>query len=135
MGIEEFRKQIDAIDSQILELLNRRAEIVVRIGEEKAKGHVAYHVPQREEEIIHRLSQENRGPFPDRAVRGVYREILSACLSLEQALKVAYLGPQATFTHMACMKRFGLLAEYVPLRGIGEVFACLLYTSDAADEN
>ncbi len=123
MGIEEFRRQIDAIDNQILELLNRRAEVVVRIGEEKAKGNVAYHSPEREEEIIHRLTRENRGPFPSRAVKGVYREILSACLSLEQALKVAYLGPQATFTHMACMKRFGQLAEYIPLRGIGEVFS------------
>lgn len=122
MGIEEFRQQIDAIDSQILELLNRRAEIVVRVGEEKAKGSIAYHSPQREEEIIDRLTRENRGPFPGRAVKGVYREILSACLSLEQALKVGYLGPQATFTHMACMKRYGQLAEYIPLRGIGEVF-------------
>jgi chorismate mutase/prephenate dehydratase len=122
MGIEEFRRKIDAIDSQILELLNRRAEIVVLVGEEKAKGNMAYHSPQREEEIIDRLTRENRGPFPGRGVKTVYREILSACLALEQALKVAYLGPQATFTHMACMKRFGLLAEYVPLRGIGEVF-------------
>ncbi|MEA3509444.1 MAG: prephenate dehydratase [candidate division NC10 bacterium] len=123
MGIEEFRRQIDAIDSQILELLNRRAEIVVRVGEEKAKGSIAYHSPQREEEIIGRLTRENQGPFPERAVKAVYREILSACLSLEQSLRVAYLGPQATFTHMACMKRFGLLAEHIPLRGIGEVFS------------
>ncbi|MFQ5846795.1 MAG: prephenate dehydratase [Candidatus Methylomirabilales bacterium] len=123
MGIEDFRRQIDALDNQILELLNRRAEIAVRVGEEKTKGNIAYHSPQREEEIIDRLTRENRGPFPERAVKGVYREILSACLSLEQALKVAYLGPQATFTHMACMKRFGLLAEYIPLRGIGEVFS------------
>jgi len=123
MGIEEFRRQIDTIDSQILELLNRRAEIVVRVGEEKAKGNVAYHSPQREGEIIDRLTGENQGPFPTRAIKAVYREILSACLSLEQPLKVAYLGPQATFTHMACMKQFGLLAEYISLRGIGEVFA------------
>ena len=123
MGIEEFRRQIDAIDSQILDLLNRRAEVVVRVGEEKAKGNIAYHSPQREGEIIDRLMRESRGPFSDRAIKAVYREILSACLSLEQPLKVAYLGPQATFTHMACMNRFGLLAEYVPLRGIGEVFA------------
>lgn len=123
MGIEEFRRQIDAIDSEILEQLNRRAEIVVRVGEEKAKGNIAYHSPQREEEIIDRLTRENRGPFPGKGVKAVYREILSACLSLEQPLKIAYLGPQATFTHMACMKRFGLLAEYIPLRGIGEVFS------------
>jgi chorismate mutase/prephenate dehydratase len=123
MGIEEFRRQIDAIDSQILDLLNRRAEVVVRVGEEKAKGNISFHAPEREGEIIDRLTRESRGPFPEKAIKAVYREILSACLALEQPLKVAYLGPQATFTHMACMKRFGLLAEYVPLRGIGEVFA------------
>lgn len=122
MGIEKFRRQIDDIDDQILDLLNRRAEIVVQIGEEKTKESMAYHSPHREEEILERLTRKNRGPFPHRAIKGVYREIFSACLSLEQALKVAYLGPQATFTHMACMKRFGQLAEYVPLRGIGEVF-------------
>jgi len=82
MGIEEFRQQIDALDSEILGLLNRRAEIVVRVGEEKAKGNIAYHSPQREEEIIDRLTRESDGPFPSRAIKAVYREILSACLSL-----------------------------------------------------
>jgi chorismate mutase/prephenate dehydratase len=123
MGIEELRRQIDAIDSRILELLNRRAEIVIQVGKEKAKENAAFHSPEREEEIFDRLTRQNQGPFPRSAVKAVYREILSACLSLEQPLKIAYLGPKATFTHMACMKRFGLSAEYLPFRGIGEVFA------------
>jgi chorismate mutase/prephenate dehydratase len=123
MGIEELRQQIDAIDNRILELLNQRAEIVIQIGEEKARENVAFHSPEREEEIFDRLTRQNQGPFPRSAVKAVYREILSACLSLEHPLKVAYLGPKATFTHMACMKRFGLSAAYVPLRGIGDVFA------------
>src|SRR3989304_1195343 len=81
MGIGEFRREIDAVDGQILDLLNRRAEVVVRVGEEKAKGNIAYHSPQREGEIIDRLTRESRGPFPDRGIKAVYREILSACLS------------------------------------------------------
>lgn len=123
MGIEELRQQIDAIDSRILELLNRRAEIVVQVGKEKAREKLSFHSPEREGEILDRLTRQNPGPFPLGGVKAVYREILSACLSLEQPLKVAYLGPKATFTHMACMRRFGLSTEYIPLRGIGEIFA------------
>ncbi|MFQ5840093.1 MAG: prephenate dehydratase [Candidatus Methylomirabilales bacterium] len=123
MRIEELREQIDLIDSQILELLNRRAEIVVQVGSEKARENRAFHAPDREEEIFERLRKQNRGPFPVHAVQAVYREILSACLSLEQPLKVVYLGPPATFTHMASMRRFGRSTEYVPVRSIGDIFA------------
>lgn len=123
MRIPKLRKQIDELDSQILELLNKRAEIVIEIGREKAKEDLDFHVPQREEEIYARLSQQNQGPFPTEAVRAVFREILSACLSLERPLRVAYLGPEGTFTHLACIKRFGLSAQFVPVRGIADVFA------------
>jgi len=123
MKIHELRKKINAIDSQILELLNRRAEIVIKVGEEKAQEGLDYHVPQREEEIYYRLTQENRGPFPTSAIRAVFREILSACLSLERPLRVAYLGPEATFTHLACMERFGLSTQFLPMRNIAAVFS------------
>lgn len=123
MRIPELRRQIDELDSQILELLNKRAEIVIKIGQEKARANLDFHVPQREEEIYARLSQANPGPFPTEAVRAVFREIFSACLSLEHPLRVAYLGPEGTFTHLACIKRFGLSAQFVPVRTIADVFA------------
>ncbi len=123
MPISELRKAIDDIDSQILRLLNRRAELVIDVGRLKAEQNLDYHVPQREEEIYSRLAGENAGPFPAQAVRPVFREVISACLSLEHPLRVAYLGPRATFSHLAAMERFGLSAQFLAMRSIGEVFA------------
>lgn len=123
MRISELRKAIDEIDSQILRLLNRRAELVIEVGRLKAEQNLEYHVPQREEEIYARLAGENTGPFPVQAVRPVFREVISACLSLEHPLRVAYLGPRATFSHLAAMERFGLSAQFLAMRSIGEVFA------------
>ncbi len=123
LDIPELRGQIDRIDSEVLRLLNRRAELVLEVGRRKTEQRLEYHVPQREEQIYARLSTENPGPFPAQAVRPVFREIISACLSLEHPLRVAYLGPRATFSHLAAMERFGLSAQFVGLRTIAEVFA------------
>jgi chorismate mutase/prephenate dehydratase len=120
--IAALRRRIDAVDSQILDLLNRRADLVIEIGKAKAEERLAFHAPQREEQIHARLAAVNRGPFPTAALRPVFREIISACLSLEHPLRVAYFGPKATFTHQACMKQFGLSAEYIPARTIPDVF-------------
>ena len=121
--IHGLRGQIDGIDSEILRLLNRRAELVLEIGRLKAERNLDFHVPQREEEIYSRLGAENPGPFPADAVRPVFREVISACLSLEHPLRVAYLGPRATFSHLAAMERFGLSAQFLAMRTIAEVFA------------
>jgi len=123
LRISELRKAIDEIDSQILRLLNRRAELVLEVGRLKAEQNLDFHVPQREEEIYTRLAAENTGPFPSEAVRSVFREVVSACLSLEHPLRVAYLGPRATFSHLAAMKQFGLSAQFLAMRSIAEVFA------------
>jgi len=121
--IHGLRGQIDGIDSEILRLLNRRAQLVLEVGRLKAERNLDFHVPQREEEIYRRLAAENPGPFPADAVRPVFREIISACLSLEHPLRVAYLGPRATFSHLAAMERFGLSAQFLAMRSIAEVFA------------
>jgi chorismate mutase/prephenate dehydratase len=123
MKIPILRRKIDEIDSKILSLLNERAELVAEVGGEKAKAKMDLHVPQREEEIFRRLIRENRGRFPRNAIRPVFREIISACRSVEGPLTLAYLGPAATFTHLACIRRFGLSAHFVPVRTIAEVFA------------
>jgi chorismate mutase/prephenate dehydratase len=81
------------------------------------------HTPGREAAIIERLTKQNTGPFPTDAIQSVYREIMSASLSLEGPQKVAYLGPRATFTHMACMQKFGSSAQYVPVHSIKDVFS------------
>jgi len=122
--IQQFRRDIDRLDDEILRLLNERSRIVIQIGKLKrqsdADAHL--HTPRREAEIVERLIRQNKGPFPNDAIRPVYREIMSASLSLEGPQKVAYLGPRATFTHMACIKKFGQSAQYVPVSSIKDVF-------------
>lgn len=120
--LQGLRQQIDALDDQILDLLNRRAEVVVAVGKAKQKSHGEYYVPSREKAIYERLISKNSGPFSDDGVRRVFREIISASLSLEQPLKVAFLGPQATYTHVAAMQQFGLSAQLVPLKSISSIF-------------
>lgn len=120
--IKRHRKEIDRIDSKILELLNKRARYVIEIGKIKKGAKAEFHSPERERKIYERLEGENKGPFPQEGVRAVFREIMSASLSLEQRLRVAYLGPKATFTHLACMQQFGDSAQYLPASSIKEVF-------------
>lgn len=120
--LRQLRQKIDALDDQILELLNRRADVVMAVGKAKQESHGEYYVPSREKAIYERLIGHNQGPFPAEGIRRVFREIISASLSLEQPLKVAFLGPQATFTHVAAMQQFGLSAQLVPLKNISSIF-------------
>lgn len=120
--LQDLRQQIDTLDDQMLDILNRRAEIVVAVGKAKQQNQGEYYVPSREKAIYERLIARNPGPFSDEGVRRVFREVISASLSLEQPLKVAFLGPQATYTHVAAMQQFGLSAQLVPLKSISSVF-------------
>ncbi|TAJ09940.1 MAG: prephenate dehydratase [Nitrospirae bacterium] len=122
--IQQFRKEIDRIDDEILCLLNERSKSVIEIGKLKKESdsNANLHTPGREAEIVNRLMAQNQGPFPNDAIRPVYREIMSASLSLEGPQKVAYFGPAATFTHLACIKKFGASAQYVPVNSIKDVF-------------
>lgn len=117
-----LRLQIDAIDNQILELLNQRAKVVLDVGKAKEGSARSFYVPSREKAIYQRLTEMNPGPFPEEAVRKVFREIISASLNMELPLQVAFLGPQSTFTHMAAMEQFGLSAQLVPMKSIPAVF-------------
>jgi chorismate mutase / prephenate dehydratase len=121
--LPELRQAIDALDDELLRLLNERARLVTEVGVLKAQLKQPFYVPERERQILERLAQANSGPFPTEALRPVFSEIISACLSLEHPLKVAFLGPEATFTHMAARTRFGLSARYVPAATVAGVFA------------
>ncbi len=122
--IEKSRKEIDRLDDEILRLLNERSRHVITIGKTKreADPHALLHTPGREVFIVERLARHNPGPFPNEAIRPVYREIMSASLSLEGLQTVAYLGPPATFTHLAALGKFGESAQYTSVSGIKEVF-------------
>ncbi len=106
----------------MLDLLNERAARVIEVGRLKAGTKSDFHVPSREREIYERLIARNTGPFPNNALKSVFREIISASLALEAPMKVAFFGPKATFTHMAAMQQFGLSAELVPQKSIPAVF-------------
>jgi chorismate mutase/prephenate dehydratase len=121
--LAELRQGIDRIDDELLELLNRRARLVEQVAALKSASQQPFYVPDRERRIVERLQAANPGPFPTDAIKAVYQEIISACLSLEKRLRVAFLGPEATFTHMASRSRFGLSALYVPAATIAGVFA------------
>ncbi|MBE0568644.1 MAG: prephenate dehydratase [Deltaproteobacteria bacterium] len=120
--MKELRAEIDAIDDRILELLNRRAKAAIEVGSIKTERNLKFYVPEREVEILRRLTAVNTGPFPNEGLKAIYREIISASLALEKPLSVAFLGPQATFTHLACLKHFGESAVYVPQINLSGVF-------------
>jgi chorismate mutase/prephenate dehydratase len=120
--IRYFREKIDTLDGEILRLLNKRAEIALEMGKVKSEAGITLHDPQREKEILKQLVSQNSGPFPRQAISPVFREIISACRSLETELTVVYLGPPATHTHLACLEYFGSSVQAQPEESIQEVF-------------
>lgn len=120
--LEKLRREIDEIDNEILDLFNRRAKVVLDIGHIKRNEKAKFYSPEREREILERLASLNKGPFPNEALKVIYREILSASLSLEEPLRIACLGPLATFTHLAAIRHFGSASAFVPVVTIKEVF-------------
>tara|TARA_Y100001934_G_scaffold198924_1_gene234415 strand:- start:1518 stop:2627 length:1110 start_codon:yes stop_codon:yes gene_type:complete len=106
-----LRDRIDAIDTTILELLNERAQIALEVAEVKqaSAGDVppVFYRPEREAQVLRRMMDENPGPLSGEKVALVYRQIMSACLALEEPLRVAFLGPEGTFTQLATIKQFG----------------------------
>ncbi|MDH7481353.1 MAG: prephenate dehydratase [Armatimonadota bacterium] len=123
MDIASIRKQIDKIDQQILELLNKRAELALEIGKYKAKMKKSTFAPERERQVLTKLIQANTGPLPNSAVQAIYREIISASRALEKPLTIAYWGPPATNTHMAAISKFGSSCSFVSMDTIPDVFS------------
>jgi len=119
-ALARHRAAIDALDQEILERLNARAAHAQAIGALKAGGH-AYR-PEREAQVLARLQAANRGPLSAEAVAGVFRQVMSACLALEQTLRIAYLGPAGTFSHEAVAKHFGQFVDGIACLSIDEVF-------------
>jgi chorismate mutase/prephenate dehydratase len=118
--IQKLRGQIDRLDDELLSLVNRRARLAREIGALK-NGAPAYR-PEREATILRRVTQTNPGPLSTEGAAAIFREVISACRSLEQNARVAYLGPEGTFSEMAVLRRFGHAVEGVPCASIDEVF-------------
>lgn len=122
MDLKRLRKAIDSIDSDILRLLNKRACVIKDVGAVKAKNNAAIYVPDREKDVYTRLVAANKGPLPNESVKAIFREVMSSALNLERPLKIAYLGPEFTFTHLASMKKFGSSVSYSGCETITDVF-------------
>lgn len=121
-ALVQHRDRIDGIDKKILRLLSERGREVQAIGKIKQQQGAAFHVPEREAMVLARLKSANSGPFTNEAIEGIFREILSASLALEAPLTVAYLGPEATFTHLAAIKKFGVSTQFLPQTTLRQVF-------------
>ncbi|MBN1621928.1 MAG: prephenate dehydratase [Endomicrobiales bacterium] len=122
ININTIRKKIDSLDRQILNTINKRAGLAKEIGKLKVKNNKEFYAPHREKKIVKGLIKKNKGPLTSFSIDVIFREILNACRSLESKIKVAYLGPEATFSHQAALKNFGAEAQYVAVKSIADVF-------------
>jgi len=120
--LDALRGRIDAVDAAILRLLNDRARLVQAVGALKEAKNAPVYAPARERQIVERLAASNPGPFPNRGLAPVFREIVAATRSLEAEPPIAYFGPEGTFTHQAARERFGELAPLVGMASITDVF-------------
>ncbi|MFK5892742.1 MAG: prephenate dehydratase [Pseudomonadota bacterium] len=128
-SLAQLRVAIDQVDSQILNLLNKRAELAgqvasVKLGEsdENSQDDIIFYRPEREAAVLRKVMQRNIGPLSDEESARIFREIMSACLALEQPLKIAFLGPEGTFTQAAALKHFGHSVKTIPFSSIDQVF-------------
>src|SRR4051794_7112129 len=122
MSLDDLRRRIDAIDDQILALLEQRADVVGGVAREKVAAGIPIYDPEREREVLERLGRRSAGRFPREAIVAVYREVMSACLAIQEPVTVAFLGPEGTFTHIAAHRLFGLAARYSEATSIDGVF-------------
>jgi len=125
MSLPEIRTKIDALDEQIIRFLNERADLVHEVGLIKKAEGAAIYAPEREEQVFRKLlakAQALNSRLPEKSVRAIYREIISASYALEKGLTIAYFGPQSTNTHQAARSRFGASVDYVATVTIADVF-------------
>jgi chorismate mutase/prephenate dehydratase len=121
--LEGLRAGIDAVDKEIVRLLDERARLARRVGQIKIEEGLEAYAPARERKVLDRISLLSEGDFPKTGLEAVFREIISSSISLEAPLKVAYFGPEATFTHEAARRTFGTSVEFEPHATVSEVFA------------
>ena len=131
--LAEIRQRIDAIDKSIQDLVSERASCAAKVASVKQQqgetGH--FYRPEREAQVLRAVMERNAGPLADESIAGIFREIMAACLAHEKPLRVAFLGPEGTYTHTAASKHFGSLIQAHPVESIEEVFR--LVEADGAD--
>lgn len=125
--LQALRVRIDQLDEKILDLISQRALCAQEVGNIKMRGlaegeEVVFYRPEREAQVLKRIMELNKGPIDNEEMARLFREIMSSCLALEQPLKIAYLGPEGTFSHAAVLKHFGKAVISKPMAAIDEIF-------------
>jgi chorismate mutase/prephenate dehydratase len=125
MDLSAIRTQIDGLDRRIVDLLNERLALAAEIGKLKRSQGGQIYVAEREDAVLRKVCELNGGPIKDDALKAIYREIMSAAIALEKPLVISYLGPEATNTHAAAMKKFGASVEYHAMPTIADLFTAV----------
>ncbi len=123
--LSQIREKIDGLDRKVVKVLNERLKLTQKIGELKRGARTRIYVAEREAQVLRRVQAVNGGPLKPAALQAIYREIMSAALALEKPLVIAYLGPEATNTHQAALKKFGASVDYRPMQALADVFAAV----------
>ena len=122
MTLDDLRKKIDSLDDQLLEILTQRMEVVKQVGEFKRQHRAIVYRPEREKAIVDRLHEQSKGLLSRSAIEAIFLEIFAVSRNIELPERVAYLGPEGSFTHQAAESRFGAMSEYIGLPSIRSVF-------------
>ena len=125
MELSPIREKIDEIDRQLVSLLNERLALAAEIGKVKRGQGGQVYVAEREDAVLRKVTAQNHGPMKQEALKAIYREIMSAAIALEKPLLIAYLGPEASNTHAAAMKKFGASVDYHAMPTISDIFTAV----------
>lgn len=123
--LSAIREQIDAIDTQLLALLNSRAKLALEVGKIKSRDGLPIYAPDREQQLLRGLVEKNEGPLSEQAIRAIYREIMSAALSLEKDVVIACFGAEGGVCHLAARARFGSSVSYAFYPEVSELLAAV----------
>ena len=121
-NLEVLREKINQIDEKLVELLKQRVQLARKIGEIKERQGKESFDLSREKTVLSRILELNQGVFPEEALKVIYSEIIKACRSIQEKIKVAYLGPEATFSHIAALNFFGPASKFIPMETILDIF-------------
>ena len=122
MTLDELRNQIDDLDGKLVELLNARAQVVVEVGKLKSRTAGPIYAPDREKAVFEKIAKANKGPLPDKTLQAIWRELMSGSFFLERPLRIAFLGPEGSFSHSAAMLKFGQSVDYEAVTDIRTIF-------------
>lgn len=125
MNLNSIREKIDDLDRRIVDMLNERLALAAEIGKLKRREGGQIYVAEREEAVLRKVTGQNQGPIKNEALRAIYREIMSAAIALEKPLTIAYLGPEATNSHQAALRKFGASVSYHPFATFADIFTAV----------